>query len=376
MRKPAALIALVALVAMLAASPFETRAQQPRDNRPDLTIDAATRTEVIDTAIRQLNERYVFPDLAKKMEQALRDRAARKEYDSVTSAKQFAELLTTHLQEVSRDKHIRVFYSVEPVPEDREDAEPSAEQREQYRQFGRRVNYGFERIERLPGNIGYVDLRGFMEANEESAQTVAAAMNFLNNTEAIIFDLRKNGGGQPQMVALISSYLFGEQPVHLNSLYWRKGNRTDEFWTLKEVAGKRYGNKDVYILTSNRTFSAAEEFTYNLKNLKRATIIGETTGGGAHPGGGVKLARNFAMFVPTGRAINPISKTNWEGTGVKPDVEVPADQALKTAHVAALRKVVEKATDAQLKAALQDQIENLQKELNAAKESNGAKEKK
>jgi hypothetical protein len=376
MRKPAALIALVALVAMLAASPSETHAQQPRDNRPDLTIDAATRTEVIDTAIRQLNERYVFPDLAKKMEQALRDRAARKEYDSVTSAKQFAELLTTHLQEVSRDKHIRVFYSVEPVPEDRQDAEPSAEQREQYRQFGRRVNYGFERIERLPGNIGYVDLRGFMEANEESAQTVAAAMNFLNNTEAIIFDLRKNGGGQPQMVALISSYLFGEQPVHLNSLYWRKGDRTEEFWTLKEVAGKRYGNKDVYILTSNRTFSAAEEFTYNLKNLKRATIIGETTGGGAHPGGGVKLARNFAMFVPTGRAINPISKTNWEGTGVKPDVEVPADQALKTAHVAALRKVVEKSSDAQLKAALQDQIENLQKELNAAKESNGAKEKK
>ncbi|HEV2704640.1 MAG TPA: S41 family peptidase [Pyrinomonadaceae bacterium] len=221
--------------------------------------------------------------------------------------------------------------------------------------------------------MGYVDLRGFMEANEESAQTVAAAMNFLNNTEAIIFDLRKNGGGQPQMVALISSYLFGEQPVHLNSLYWRKDNRTEEFWTLKEVAGKRYGNKDVYILTSNRTFSAAEEFTYNLKNLKRATVIGETTGGGAHPGGGVKLSRNFAMFVPTGRAINPITKTNWEGTGVKPDVEVPADQALKTAHVAALRKIVDKTTDAQLKAALQDQIENLQKELNAAKE---AKEKK
>ena len=154
----------------------------------------------------------------------------------------------------------------------------------------------------------------FMD-EELGADTVAAAMNFINGTDSLIIDMRKNGGGNPAMVALVCSYLFGTEPVHLNDLYWREGNRTDEFWTKKEVAGKRYLNKDVYVLTSKRTFSGAEEFTYNLKNLKRATIIGETTrrrtSGRRFP-----HQRKLRMFVPTGRAISPVTKTNWEGTGV------------------------------------------------------------
>ena len=184
----------------------------------------------------------------------------------------------------------------------------------------------------MPGNIGYIDLRGFADP-EAGAETVAAAMNFLANTDALIFDLRQNGGGGPEMVALISSYLFGEKPVHLNSLYWRKGDKTDDFWTKPASALKKFPDKDVYILTSNRTFSAAEEFTYNLKNLKRATIIGETTGGGANPGGTFRLTEHFGAFIPTGRAISPITKTNWEGTGVEPDVKVPKEQALKAAYL-------------------------------------------
>ena len=192
-------------------------------------------------------------------------------------------------------------------------------------------------------------------------------MNFVANTDALIFDLRQNGGGDPVMVALICSYLFGDKPVHLNDLYWRKGDHTDEFWTKPNVAGKRYGDKDIYILTSSRTFSGAEEFSYNLKNLKRATIVGETTGGGAHPGGTVRLHEHFGVFVPIGRAISPITKTNWEGTGVEPDVKVSKEQALKTAYLMALNKQSERAKDEDLKLALKELIGQTQKELDEMK---------
>ncbi|HEX8474672.1 MAG TPA: S41 family peptidase [Pyrinomonadaceae bacterium] len=337
-------------------------AQGRPDDQPDRTIDATARKQIIDGLLKRLNDSYVFPDVAKKMETAVRERAEKKEYDNVTSAKEFARMLTAHLQEVSRDKHLRVRYSYEPIPVRAERNEPTLEEVERQRQFGKRINYGFEKIERLQGNVGYIDLRGFFDA-ENGADTVAAAMNFLSNTDALIIDLRQNGGGEPEMVALICSYLFGSEPVHLNSLYWREGNRTDEFWTKKTVSGKRYEGKDVYVLTSRRTFSGAEEFSYNLKNLKRATIIGETTGGGAHPGGGFRINENFGMFVPTGRAINPITKTNWEGTGVKPDIDVPAEQALKTAHLMAVQKAIDKTTDEQLKTNLKRLADSLQKEI-------------
>jgi hypothetical protein len=361
--KAAALSALLALMMMI-IMPGDTPGQTPPE-QPDMTIDAAARTEVIEAALKRLSEAYVFPETAAKMNQAMRARLAGKEYEQITSAKEFARKLTADLQEVSHDKHLRVRYSHQPIPQRRgEPREPSAEEREQFRREMSRINFGFERVERLPGNIGYVDFRGFF-APELGKDTVASVFNFLSNTDSLIIDLRKNGGGDPEMVALICSYLFGSEPVHLNDLYWREGNRTEEYWTLKEVAGKRYTGKDVYVLTSSYTFSGAEEFSYNLKNLKRATIIGETTGGGAHPGTGFRINEHFGMFIPTGRAISPVTKTNWEGTGVEPDVKVPADQALKVAHLSALKKAVEKSTDEELKDALRRQIDTLQKEVSA-----------
>jgi tetratricopeptide (TPR) repeat protein len=198
-------------------------------------------------------------------------------------------------------------------------------------------NYGVARVEVLDGNIGLIDIRGF-PPTEPARGTVTAALKVLENVDALIVDLRKNGGGNPDLIRYYCSYFFPEK-THLNSLYWRQGNRTEEFWTLGSVEGKRRSDLPVFILTSSRTFSGGEEFAYNFKTRKRATLIGETTGGGANPGGFFRVSPLLGIFIPTGRAINPITKTNWEGTGVEPDIEVKAEEALDTclplAHEAA-----------------------------------------
>jgi hypothetical protein len=359
-------VAITVCALIVAALQLNTVAFAQQPELPDLTIDAATRTQVIDGILKRLNDSYVFPETAKKMEQAIRERASSKEYDQITSSKEFARKLTDDLQAVSHDKHLRVRYSYTPLPERGPRREPTVEEREQEKRELAWMNHAFTKVERLDGNIGYIDFRGFLDP-DLGADTVAAAMNFINGTDALIIDMRYNGGGNPAMVAFVCSYLFGPEPVHLNDLYWREGNRTDEFWTRKDVPGKRYLNKDVYVLTSKRTFSGAEEFTYNLKNLKRATIVGETTGGGAHPGGGFRINEHFGMFVPTGRAISPITKTNWEGTGVTPDVDVPADQAFHVARLMALKKSLTTLQNPGFKADVQNEIQKLEKELAAMK---------
>jgi retinol-binding protein 3 len=365
MKKQFIKLTLFALLAVSFVLNPDVRAQQGA-RQPDMTIDSAAKTQVIDAVLKELNDRYVFPEVAKQMETNIRQRIANKEYDAITSAEEFAKKLTADLQSVSKDKHLRVRYSAQTIPVRKPDAEPSAEQRAEFENNMKRINFAFEKVERLPGNIGYIKFNNFL-APELGAETVAAAMNFVANTDALIFDLRENGGGDPEMVALISSYLFGDKPVHLNSLYWREGNKTEDFFTKPTVLGKKYGDKDVYILTANRTFSAAEEFSNNLKVLKRATIVGETTGGGANPGGMFRVGDHFGVFVPTGRAVNPITKTNWEGTGVEPDVKVSKELALKTAYLSALNKSYEKTKDENFKRGLKEVIERTQKELDEMK---------
>lgn len=338
---------------------------QPPVNQPDMKIDAAMKSEVIETLLKDLNDRYVFPEVAKKMETDVRARMKNKEYDSLTSAQEFSKKLTEDLQSVSHDKHLRVRYSNQPIPVRKDKSEPTEAEKQDFNNYMKRVNYAFEKVERMQGNVGYIKFNNFFDP-DGGAETVAAAMNFVGNTDSLIFDLRENGGGDPAMVALICSYLFGDK-VHLNDLYWREGDKTDEFWTNPNVAGKKYLGRDVYILTSNRTFSGAEEFSNNLKVLKRAMIVGETTGGGANPGGSIRLTEHFGVFIPVGRAVNPVTKTNWEGTGVEPDVKVPKDQALKTAYLLALNKSLEKAKDDELKNALKEVIEKNQKELDEMK---------
>jgi hypothetical protein len=304
----------------------------------DMTIDAATRATVIEGVLQELGEFYIYPDVAAKMAQGIRERQRRNEYESITSARRFAEALTTDLRDVSHDRHLAVNYSAVvvrpfPFPPPPPPAELVARQQAEYSQ----TNFGFTKVERLAGNIGYLDLRSFMP-REWIEETLAAAMTFLGNTRALIVDLRHNGGGGPDSVALMCSYFF-QEPVRLNDVYTRPSNETRQYWTLASVPGTRFVNKDVYILTSHASFSAAEDFTYAMKNLKRATVVGEVTGGGAHPVGARRVADHFLAAIPMGRSISPITHTDWEGVGVQPDIVVPSSQALVKAHLTALEKL-------------------------------------
>ena len=318
---------------------FGLQALPPDANLSEITfkIDAAPRTRVIAGAIKNLNEFYVFPDTAKKMEDSVRIHQKHADYDAITDGKVLATKLTDDFQAISHDKHLHVNYSAVKFPERPSDAKPSPEEIAQQRKQMEQMNCGFEKVEHLSGNVGYVKFDFFADP-DVCGPTAVAAMNFLANVDAIIFDLRENGGGDPKMVAFISTYLFDE-PTHLNDLWERKGDVTHQYWTLPYVPGKLLAGKPVYVLTSSDTFSGGEEFCYNLKNLKRATLIGETTGGGAHPVSGHRIDDHFMIGVPFARAINPISKTNWEGTGVEPDVKVAAAEALTTAQKLAHEKL-------------------------------------
>lgn len=317
-----------------------------RPEPKDIPIDAATRSAVIAEAAKDLDENYVIPEVAKKMAAMLREKEKTKAYDKIESAKAFAKQLTEDLQAISHDKHLRVRFTEEVQPpveaeHGERDGEPSPAEIEELRRDAALDNFGFVRVERLPGNIGYIDFRKFVPA-PVAGEKATQVMNFVADTDALIFDLRKNGGGSPDQVAWICSYLFGDEKVHLNDLYFRPGDHTEEFWTTPSVPGRKYLGKDVYVLTSARTFSGAEEFAYNLQTQKRATLVGETTGGGANPGGMSRLHDHFAMFLPMGRAINPITKTNWEGVGVVPEVKVEADKALAKSQVLALEALIAK----------------------------------
>jgi tetratricopeptide (TPR) repeat protein len=298
---------------------------------PSATVDATERRAVVEQIARLLEENYVFPDVAARNGAQLNARLAAGAFDDMTDPQAYAEALTRELQSVNRDKHMRV--RLRPAyPASGAQADPGAAVAQQLREMRSR-NFGFERVEHLDGNVGYLDLRYF--APPELAREMAtAAMQFLSNSDAIIVDLRRNTGGSPELVQLLCSYFFDER-THLNSLYWRRGDRTQEFWTIDDLPGRRLPRVPLFVLTSGGTFSGAEEFTYNMQTRHRATIIGETTGGGANPGGEMPVNDRFVIFVPTGRAINPVTGTNWEGVGVKPDVVVSASAALDTALVRA-----------------------------------------
>lgn len=323
-----------ACLAVLLCAAVQAAPALAQDARESARLDAAERTAVVDQIARLLEENYVFADVGARNGAQLRQRLAAGAFDDVVDAQKYAEALTRELQSVNHDKHMRVELRPSPGAGGQPD-DGSAAARQLREMRGR--NFGFERVEHLDGNVGYLDLRYF--APPELARDLAAsAMQLLSNSDAVIIDLRNNDGGSPELVQLLCSYFFGTR-THLNSLYWRRGDRTQEFWTIDGLPGRRLTRVPLFVLTSAGTFSGAEEFAYNMQTRRRATIIGETTGGGANPGDVMPVNDRFAIFVPTGRAINPVTGTNWEGVGVKPDVRVAAsvalDSALARARIAA-----------------------------------------
>ena len=331
-----------ALIAGLLLSAFTlvpASAQIPGGpSQPDKTIDASERQQVIDAMIKEMHKSYVFPEQAKKVEAVIRQRQKIGDYDAITSAEKLSTTLTGHVFAQTRDKHLRMFYSAQPLPVEAKDKKPSAEEQAEFLASMKSQNFGVERVERLPFNIGYLDLRAFAPA-KGAAETLAAAMTLLAHTDSMIIDLRKNGGGDPATVTLLASYLLDER-THMTDIYYRNGDRTEQMWSSDVVPGARFGQKkDVYVLTSKHTFSAAEDFSYALKGLQRITVVGETTGGGAHPGDVMRLNEHFAVFVPNGRSIGPVTNANWEGVGVAPDISVSAEDAFKTAQIAILNKL-------------------------------------
>ena len=321
---------------------FGLRAVPPGTKASDLSfkIDAATRAKVIDGAVTALNDTYVFPETAKKMEEAVRAHQQKHDYDGISDGDDFAKRLTDDFQAISHDKHLHVMFSPAALP-DFDNQKPDSKREAEERKEMERVNCGFKKVEILESNIGYLKFDFFADP-AICGPTAVAAMNFLGNVDAIIFDLRENGGGDPKMIAFLSSYLFAER-THLNDLWTRKGDVTDQYWTDPYVPGKRLDGKPAFVLTSKNTFSGGEEFTNNLKVLKRAKIVGETTGGGAHPVRGHRITEHFGIGVPFARAINPITHTNWEGTGVASDEKVDASQALEVAIKLATERIKDNA---------------------------------
>ncbi len=350
---------------------FPAFSQEEKATTKLVTLNAEMRASVAKKVGKLLLDHYVFPDTADKMQKLLISNLDEGRYNDIDDVHEFAQVLTKDLRSVSEDRHIRVWFDPDAVKRIKASNSKSEEERENERkeriERERNANFGFQKLELLEGNIGYLDLRYFSGLSQ-AGDTIVASMNFLANARAVIIDLRQNGGGSPLTIQVISSYFLDEY-THLNSFEWRGADSIQQFWTLPYVPGKNMYGTDLYILTSRRTFSGAEEFTYNMKNLERATIVGETTGGGAHPGGSRIINDYFLVWVPSGRAINPISKTNWEGKGIDPDISVPQDKALDVAHSVALEKLMEKTEDQQEMRRLQWALDGLKAKTEPAEVS-------
>ncbi|WOD38061.1 S41 family peptidase [Nodosilinea sp. E11] len=333
----------------------------------DISFDATSLDAVLGALVTQLDA-YVFPEVAEKIQADIEQRRETGGYGEITGGQQLADTLTAQLQQMSGDRNLRLHFSPVPLPHIEPDAIPSAEELERQSQASRRRNFDINRVERLPGNVGYIQLFSF-EPPEFAGDALAAAMTLVAHTDALIFDLRYNQGGSPATVALLCSYLLpAHPPTHLNDLYWSETDETHQWWTVPYVPGQRYLDKPVFALTSPETFSAAEEFAYNLQVLKRGAVVGETTRGGANPGRGFRLHDHFWVFMPTGQAINPVTGKNWDGTGVIPTVKVPAETALDTAHLMAINHLLETGAEGVARRELEETLPRVERSLQRARQ--------
>lgn len=306
-------------------------------------LNASDRAAIVQTLATKLNTNYIEPAVAERVGSAIAKKNAQGGYASAASVNAFSVALATDLRELSGDKHFGASLNEGFREASSADEVPSRAEMEEARDRAMRRGYDIEKIERLPGNVGYIDLRGF-GPTEFAGPAYTAAMALMAGTDALILDLRRNGGGSPASVAYLMSHFFplGDRR-HLIDIYSRPTDTTTQFWTVPTVA-QRY-DRPVYVLTSARTFSGGEDCAYDFQAQKRGTLVGEATGAGSNPVSWFSAGHGIVVAIPTARAINFVTKTNWEHVGVKPDIAVPAAQALQTAHVAILRNLVSSAKD-------------------------------
>jgi hypothetical protein len=333
----------VLLLAVFTAS--TSLAQVPDAEQPDnpsqsqAVLPPADRDQVLDGVAAKLTEYYILPETAQKMNETLKEHRKSGDYDALSGAA-LAARLTSDLESISHDRHLRVVYSAAVLPQEEE--EPSPDNQAVYRRALERTNCGFQRVDVLPGNVGYLQF-SYFGAPDACADTVAAAMKLLSHTDALIFDVRQNRGGDPRMVALLTSYLFDKR-THLSDIYNRRENKTTEYWTAPDKLETRMVTQPVYVLISRFSFSAAEQFAYDLHNQKRAVLIGERSGGASHPVRNRRINDHFFISVPEYRYINAVTRADWEEVGVAPDVPASGWNAVVLAQNLAQRKLAHTAS--------------------------------
>ena len=318
----------------------------PRISVPDdgsLAAGQLSGREIVTKALELLRANYVFPEQAGRAAAAIEARLEAGEYDDLDEIT-LTERLTRDLQEITGDRHLRVVFGGGPGPRRQRIGEPEEPKdhearRLAMRRMGRLDNFGIRQVERLDGNVGYLDVRR-VAVPANAGPAIGAAMELVAGTYALIIDLRHNGGGAPEGVVFWCSYLLDERPTHLNDIFHADTGETRQFWALPYVPGTRYLDRPVFVLTSGRTFSGGEDFAYTLQALGRATVVGETTGGGAHPTRGFPISAAVHIGIPFARSVNPVTGTNWQGTGVVPDVPADAERAYDVAYARALEKVL------------------------------------
>jgi hypothetical protein len=324
-----------------------------------------TRAAIVDSLTAAIDSVYVLEEPAKRIVAALRKNLADGAYDEITDPVDLAQRLYDDAQAINHDGHFRIAALPPPSPEAvaaEQDEDPADVERGRRREKAQ--NYGFRKAEILPGGVGYVRFDHFGDG-KEAFEAAAAAMNFVSNSNAVILDLRNNGGGSAAMIRFVCGYLF-EEDTHLINWDIRVRGKTVQSYSPDYVPGRRILEQPVYVLTSRNTFSAAEEFTFDLRNLERATVVGDTTGGGGHTVAGYVFdfdGFRMGIRIPYGRAYNPENNQGWEGVGVIPHIAVPAEQALTAAHADALRKLIDAEEDEEYKATLSWALEDLESEL-------------
>ncbi|HYR27117.1 MAG TPA: S41 family peptidase [Thermoanaerobaculia bacterium] len=315
---------------------------------PDPVLTVKERREVAEAFAKIIDTTYVLPEEAKKMVAAVRAKIASGAYDGLEPAQALVAQLVKDVRAVNNDRHLGLSIAKEIVPIETEE-QREKRLRPKMIEDAKRSNYGIAKAEKLEGNIGYLDITHFPPA-DVAGPAADAAMAQLAGTDALIIDARRHRGGDPGMVAHVVSH-FVPPGTLINTIYSRDKAEPQLFHAAK-IAAKPYA-KPVYVLTSRQTFSGGEELASDLQSMGRGKIYGEVTGGGAHPTGAFRIHERFVALIPSQRSVNPITKTNWEGIGVKPDVAVPAADALRAAHVAALQEIAGKTANAERKSELQ-----------------------